>query len=279
MIQNNNFGYQNVYKKILPKEFLTTESTLSGLIQYVASLFGLQLQFQRRNWDNQAPSEEDIAFLSLGIKQSSMWIHAFPNLFDDLKKYLDLNSIPKKEIKDWKIVFDFWVKKVALANENKTLVLKNPSNTARIPHILELYPKAKFVYIHRHPLEVYSSTIKAWEFSQKAYSFEKVSTNKIQNIVLHTYDTLITSYETNKHLISPKNLIEIYYEDLTKNPINVFLQILSKWEYEIDDSTLRKVQNFVQTEAKHKRDKHPFKNIEADTKEFMQSFKINERYF
>ena len=43
-------------------------------------------------------------------------------------------------------------------NKNKKqLLLKNPHNTARIDQLIKRYPKAKFIFIHRHPNEVYLS--------------------------------------------------------------------------------------------------------------------------
>jgi hypothetical protein len=38
------------------------------------------------------------------------------------------------------------------------LLLKSPIHTARIPLIRQIFPKAKFVYIHRDPYEVFSSS-------------------------------------------------------------------------------------------------------------------------
>jgi hypothetical protein len=38
------------------------------------------------------------------------------------------------------------------------LLLKSPIHTARIPLIRKLFPQAKFIYIHRDPLEVFSSS-------------------------------------------------------------------------------------------------------------------------
>jgi hypothetical protein len=36
----------------------------------------------------------------------------------------------------------------------KPLLLKSPVHTARIPLLLKLFPRARFVYLHRNPYEV-----------------------------------------------------------------------------------------------------------------------------
>jgi hypothetical protein len=35
----------------------------------------------------------------------------------------------------------------------KPLLIKSPVHTARVRLLLKLFPKAKFIYIHRHPLQ------------------------------------------------------------------------------------------------------------------------------
>jgi hypothetical protein len=37
---------------------------------------------------------------------------------------------------------------------HKPLLIKSPVHTARVRRMLKLFPKAKFVFIHRHPLQV-----------------------------------------------------------------------------------------------------------------------------
>jgi hypothetical protein len=39
----------------------------------------------------------------------------------------------------------------------KPLLIKSPVHTARVRTWLKLFPGAKFIYIHRHPLEVFKS--------------------------------------------------------------------------------------------------------------------------
>lgn len=37
----------------------------------------------------------------------------------------------------------------------KPLLIKSPVHTARIGLLLDMFPRARFVYIHRHPLQVW----------------------------------------------------------------------------------------------------------------------------
>ena len=39
----------------------------------------------------------------------------------------------------------------------KPLLVKSPVHTARVRMLLKLFPKARFLYIHREPLKVFAS--------------------------------------------------------------------------------------------------------------------------
>ncbi|MBC8355082.1 MAG: sulfotransferase [Planctomycetes bacterium] len=43
---------------------------------------------------------------------------------------------------------------------DKPLVVKSPTHTGHVRLLLEMFPEAKFVHIHRNPFEVFSSTLK-----------------------------------------------------------------------------------------------------------------------
>jgi hypothetical protein len=52
---------------------------------------------------------------------------------------------------------------------SRRMVEKTPENSLRIPYLLDLFPDAHFVVIHRHPLDVIHSLIEAWRHPQGRY--------------------------------------------------------------------------------------------------------------
>ena len=44
-----------------------------------------------------------------------------------------------------------------MACGGKPLVIKSPVHTARVALLLKLFPRAKFIYLHRNPLQVFQS--------------------------------------------------------------------------------------------------------------------------
>ena len=66
---------------------------------------------------------------------------------------------PRAKRRRWCDAFLYFVRKLSLRAGGRRLVLKSPAHTARVALLLELFPDAQFVYIHRDPLTVYQSAV------------------------------------------------------------------------------------------------------------------------
>jgi hypothetical protein len=71
----------------------------------------------------------------------------------------DAEPCDPKDFERWRRAFILFLKKTqyAAGGARKRLLLKSPVHTARVRLIKSLFPKATFVFIHRHPLEVFRS--------------------------------------------------------------------------------------------------------------------------
>lgn len=75
-----------------------------------------------------------------------------------------------------------------IAGNTKPLLLKNPYDFSNFVFIKQMFPDAKFIFIHRHPLKTISSTIKAFKeifrdtlpyMARLMRTYEKFSTNPL----------------------------------------------------------------------------------------------------
>ena len=73
------------------------------------------------------------------------------------------------------------------ANYIRACRLKNPLDTGRLKHILAMYPNAKFVYIHRHPIEVLHSTLKMWKVYVPSTALEAYDVKENLPYILHAF--------------------------------------------------------------------------------------------
>ena len=55
----------------------------------------------------------------------------------------------------------------------KPLLLKSPAHTGRIRLLLDLYPEARFVHIHRNPFDIYRSMLGAFRKLRPWWALQK----------------------------------------------------------------------------------------------------------
>ena len=84
------------------------------------------------------------------------------------------------------------------------LFLKNPHNTSRVKELLELYPKAKFIFIHRNPYDVYHSTLHLFRKMVSSQFLQDFSEEQISERVLYAYWTTLQKYIADQTLNSQR---------------------------------------------------------------------------
>ena len=152
----------------------------------------------------------------------------FPrNWMELFHKYTLFDTITNEERQGWEDAYTTTLKKASYAAKGHRLILKNPCNTARIPQLLELYPDAKFIHIHRNPYEVYKSTIKLHHTVIRQIGLHTLTDDEIKNNVVQTYPLLMQRFIDTRDQIPPENFIEIPYEELDDAPLPTMEKIYS----------------------------------------------------
>jgi len=209
------FGYCTTVQAMIPHLFLSWSGFFSGLLSKALP--------EKRPMDNlkmgtALPKEEEFALAGYGA-ESIVTGYYFPKNFSrNFKRNVLFHDNPSGE-KKWKKNFDHFLRKLALANGEKTLLLKSPANTARVKEILSLYPDAKFIHIYRNPYEVYQSHLHLFKKLLPMLSFQQVKDEQLEETVFETYIQIHEKYFAEKSLVPPGNLVEVRYEDFIAEPL------------------------------------------------------------
>ena len=180
------------------------------------------------------PNEEEFA-ISNSSELSFVHAFTFPSkAMEYLKKYIFLKGLTGPQLARWDAVITHILKQATLAGDGKQLVLKSPTNTGRIPHILRLFPNAKFVHIVRNPCDVYYSTNHTFRKMFELFLLED-DPGDFSDFVITEYKALMEQYLKDRALIPEGNLAEVKYEDLISDPLGEMERIyvalgLSGWE-------------------------------------------------
>jgi omega-hydroxy-beta-dihydromenaquinone-9 sulfotransferase len=108
------------------------------------------------------PQQDEIALASMGAPSFFNTFY-FPGKMTQIvgEEVLLENSCTRSQAL-WRQRTRYFLAKVAHLFPNRRLLLKNPAHSARIELLREMFPGAKFIHIHRDPLEVISSTRKLY---------------------------------------------------------------------------------------------------------------------
>jgi hypothetical protein len=215
--------YPNTYQTLFPDHFLTTEAVTTWL---TAKLVPSTRPMDNMSVGWKTTQEDELALLNMSLISPYLLLafHGRPELYNP---YMTVEGIPAHEIKAWKDALTLFMKKLTI-RDDKTIVLKSPSHTFRVPLLMELFPNAKFVYIYRNPYAVAPSSFHLRRTICEVNCMGPMNMEPLEREVLDIYAKSIQRYEETKHLIPPDNLYEIKYEDLEEDPYGQIEKIYHK---------------------------------------------------
>lgn len=215
--QDPRFAYPNLYQVTCPLTFLLSERSTAWMIDKVTP--------KRRPQDNvkisaNEPQEEDFAMCSLA-GQANLMAWAFPRNTTFYQRYMTMRELSAEELSRWKVDYLLFLKKLT-HKYHRPLVLKSPANTGRVATLLELFPDARFVHIHRNPYDVFRSTKHTMRTAGPWWQLQRINfadDDAINTQLIKQVKALYDSYFEQRTLIPAGRLHDICYEDLERDPI------------------------------------------------------------
>ncbi len=223
-----NHTFSTLYQVLFPDSFLTTGKLGPKLLKNAVPA--------QRSYDNVAQNffesaEDEIGLMKLTGGLSFYSALMFPDRAPEYEKYIDFMEATPQERKAFKEALVHFIKKIMIATGGQRVVVKSCPHSARIRMILDVFPDAKFIHIHRHPARAFSSMVHMrqkvdWEnfFQVPAEEFIKQRWDHTATIGERLYTRLIED----RALIPKENLVEIAYTDLIGNELSVLENIYSQ---------------------------------------------------
>lgn len=197
------FASPNRFQTFNPSTFLTTERWLAPLVEP----FMLPRRVQ----------EDEIAYLILtGLSPYMDWV--FPRSPLGYARTLSFRAADPAEAAAWSRALADFLKALTLKT-GRPLILKSPPHTARVRLILSVFPDARFIHIRRDPYTVFLSTIGLLKAVRPIFRLQEGPRAVDEGAVLRGYQEMYDAYFDDRALVPPGRLIEVAYEDLTRDPI------------------------------------------------------------
>ncbi len=243
------FGFFSTFHAYLPGAFLGYEKLMKPI---VVSSIPDKRPMDDVKMDADFPQEDEYA---LGAFSPYSYYHGwcFPNNMDFYNRFVCFNDVSREYIEDWKKVYLYLFKKVTLNCEGKPLVVKNPSNTGRIRLLLEMFPDAKFVHIHRNPYHVFLSMMRFMRIVIPLYCVQNPpSIDIVENSMMNLYEEIYKNYFLEKKLVPNGNFVEVKYEDFIDNPVNELKNIYDSLDIDGFKDSDRAFKAYVLSQSKVK---------------------------
>ena len=217
--QDKNLAYLSAFHAIAPGFCLIGRGAVRRVLARAVEPRNRTRPMDNVSFSLDAPQEEELALANM---TAHSFAHAFvlPQQAQTLfRRYVMFDDLPEAKRTQWIAEYLTLLQKVTLAGGGKRLVLKNCTNTARIPMLLKLFPNAKFIHIHRNPYAVFVSTMHLHKKLIALCQLQRITAEQVEANVLTFYQQLMRKFLSDRAQIPQGNLVEVRYEDLEREPL------------------------------------------------------------
>lgn len=222
------FQHLGLYRTLFPWHYLLTEKVVTTItapfVPKTRPMDNIPV-----SWD--APQEDDVS-LCIMSQISPCLLLSHPSDPEQFWRGVDFSRISEEELNRWKRSLLYLFKKLTYASGGKRLMMKSPCHTYHIPTLLEMFPDAKFLYLHRNPYDVFKSTCHLRRTLIAENTLGRDCTDGTEEEVIRSYKFGFDVYQRDKHLIPEGNLSEVGYDSLTADPIGELKRIYAELHLE-----------------------------------------------
>jgi omega-hydroxy-beta-dihydromenaquinone-9 sulfotransferase len=213
LCQDPQFGFPSTYACMNPSHFVLTEAWVSG--HKAREQTTRPMDNMSYSWVS--PQEDEFALLALGAPSPYESL-IVPSLMRDPKILVDLRQRSSAEQKVWGEALRCFLLLLTI-QQRKTMVFKSPPHGFKLPLLLSMFPRARYIVIERNPYEVFVSNLKLWRMLINQYAVESSSSDEIEQFVLAAYLMHEDAIAEGKSRMDANRLACVRYEALTADPI------------------------------------------------------------
>jgi hypothetical protein len=198
------------------------------------------------------PAEEEQPFCTTTTRSS---IHSFffPHNRSYFKKYHLFEGISEKEKQLWGKDYMYLLKGIVYYSKKQDLLLKNPHNTGRVKELLELFPNARFIFIHRDPYTVFRSTKKLYNRMVSSQFLQHITQKEIEKLIIDENAEILQKYLSERQLIPEGQLAEIAFDELEKSPMSTMEKVYASLGLQGFEDAAPHMKNYLDSVSEYKR--------------------------
>ncbi len=166
------------------------------------------------------PAEDDFALCNWARASVIAGRAVLPGEQDFYNRFHDFEALTPEERARWERHELAFAGKLMLTAKGRRLLLKSPSHTARVRHLLRLFPGAKFIHITRPPRVVFQSNLALVKGLQDTFRLSPpIDADRQEEMIVEEYLATMERYRADRALIPPGDLAEVRLQDLSADPL------------------------------------------------------------
>jgi hypothetical protein len=255
LCQDPQMGYTTTYQSVFPDTLFNTAGS------FIFKNFTRLLIPGKRKGDNvkldpSLPQEEEFA---LGDKTPLCYYYfwMFPQrIIEYYESFVRFKGIPENKILAWEDDYKLLMAKSLKNTGRQRFLSKNPTNTGRVKVLLNMFPNAKFIHIHRNPVEVYLSMRNFFDKMLPPLQMQSIDQKDLDIHTITIYKNLMTDYFQQKQLIPEGNLVELSFDDLENNPEDILKGIYHKLSLDGFEKARPHFLSYLRNMGTYKKNRH-----------------------
>jgi omega-hydroxy-beta-dihydromenaquinone-9 sulfotransferase len=241
-----------LFQVSFPESFLVSE-------RYFRPVMGALIKQRpmdnvRQGFDD--PQEDEFALLKLTTDSPllNVVIPSKPGYF--MNDFQDFNpSIEKKD--EWQMRIRSFCTKIR-GDSGKTVLLKNPFHSLRIPFLLEAFPRARFIHLHRHPYKVVASSLHLWKVIARDNQLKGKRYSPELKEVTEGLAKFYSVIENDLAAVPRKSRTEVSFEVLEEDPVAAVKVIYKTIGLEFTNLFEDRIHSFMEKTKDFKKNSYDF---------------------
>lgn len=249
---DDRFACPHLFEVHYPHTFLSTERWFSGL---TALLLPRHRPYDNVRLDLTVPDEDEFAMCVSGF-MSSYLAGVFPRRAEHYDQFLTFRNAPPQAIEIWKSSLHQFFQKLTFQH-GKPLIVKSPPHTGRIKLLLEMYPDARFVHIHRNPYAVFPSFVHTYRAGLPFGRLQRTDQFDWTERIIRQYKELHDAFFEERSLIPAGRFHEMGYEELEQDPVGELAKLYAALELPEFGHVEENVRNYVNSLSDYRKNSFP----------------------
>jgi hypothetical protein len=249
---DSQFAFPNLYQVSNPHTFLLSEGAVCLLLDALVP--------RRRLQDNvslgfRMPMEEEFA-LAVATSASPYTGWVFSRHYEMYEGYLTLKDVPEAQVRRWKEALVALIRKLSW-KYGRALLLKSPPHTCRIRLLLEMFPDARFVHIHRNPYAVFQSMMHLRRSASPYFNLQRPDLRRLERQVIRCYRKMYDVFFEERALIPDGHFHEVAFEELEEDPLGQLALIYDKLNLQAFDEAAPALRAYLDSLGCYRKNEYP----------------------